>query len=212
MVNIDTIREAVQQPSKSKIKNEYIVTFAERESRDTIKSYARNLARAKGEAGLRLDVPEHLKGTHKVLEEHAYSLINLHGKEVKRNIRFDERTENLMMDIKMPQSSRWHNLTARQAIEARKIKEEKDIQAIRLAAANRPTDKERTKALSLDASPGAISRSSTVGSLGTGGTATPLNLVDKGLSMFSTHRGGASGGMEGSDEEVSILREGSEQL
>ena len=186
--------------------------FAERESRDTIKSYARNLARAKGEAGLRLDVPEHLKGNHKVLEEHAYSLINLHGKEVKRNIRFDDRAENLMMDIKMPQSSRWHNLTARQAIEARKIKEEKDIQAIRLAAANRPTDKERTKALSLEASPGAISRSSAVGSLGTGGNATPLSGIYKGLSMFSARGGETGGRMDGSDDEVSILREDSDQL
>ena len=122
-VNIDTIRQAVEQPARSRIRSEYIVTFADRESRDTIKSYARGLAESKGMAGLRLDIPEHLKGHHKTLEEHAYSMIDLYGRDVKRNIKFDDRTESLMMDLKMPGSSRWHNITVRQAVEARKIKE-----------------------------------------------------------------------------------------
>ena len=70
-LNLDTIRRAVEQPARSKIKNEIIVTFAEREERDTVKSYARELAHMGGMAGLRLEIPEHLKGHHKVLEEHA---------------------------------------------------------------------------------------------------------------------------------------------
>ena len=129
------------------------MTFAEREERDTIKSYARGLATAKGAAGLRLDIPDHLKGSHKILEEHAYAMIDMYGKEVRRNIKFDDRNENLMMDIKLPNSARWHNISMRQAIEARKVKEERDIISIKAAGADKPMDKERTKACLLYTSP-----------------------------------------------------------
>ena len=179
-VNIDTIRQAVEQPARSKIRQEFIVTFADRESRDTVKSYARELAHFKGAAGLRLDIPDHLKGFHKVLEEHAYAMINLYGKDVKRNIKFDDRSENLMMDIRLPNSARWHNITVKQALEARKIKEEKDLQAIRSVGNERTVDKERTKALCLAPSPSAISRSSKGEA-----TATPIHGFSRGLSMFS---------------------------
>ena len=109
-----------------------------------------------------------------------------------------------MMDLKMPGSSKWHNITVRQAAEARKIKEERDIQAIR--ASTTTLDKEKTKALSLSASPGAVSRSSNVGTLSNAGQATPTTGQKIGLSMFSHGKNAARGGKE-SEDEVSILRE-----
>ena len=48
---LDNVRQA-DQARNSKIENEYIVTFADVESRDTINSYASGLAEAKGAAGL----------------------------------------------------------------------------------------------------------------------------------------------------------------
>ena len=196
----------------SKIRNELIVTFAKREQRDTVKSYARELAAAKGTAGLRLEVPDHLKGHHKILEEHAYAMIELYGKEVKRNIKFDDRANDLMMDIRLPHSNKWHNITIKQAIEARKVKEERDAMAIRAAGAERSIDKDRTRALMLTASPGAISRSSMVGALGTGGNATPVNKTGPGLSMFSaSERVPMVDESDGMDDDISILREGSSE-
>ena len=57
---LDTVR-AADQARNSKIKAEFVVTFADVETRDAIKSYANGLASSKGEAGLRLDVPPCLK-------------------------------------------------------------------------------------------------------------------------------------------------------
>ena len=203
-INIDTIRKAIEQPARSKIRDEMIVTFAEREERDTIKSYARELAKANGQAGLRLDLPDYLKGHHKILEEHAYAMIELYGKEVKRNIKFDDRADDLMMDIKLPMSNKWHNITMRQAVEARRMKEEKDIQAIKSAGIDRTIDKEKSRALALTASPGAISRTSlTYGPSGV--NMTPMG-IKKGLSMFSGDTPVVGEDEDEEEDEVSILR------
>ena len=207
-LNIDTVRRAVEQPARSKIRSEIIVTFAEREERDTVKSYARELAYMGGMASLRLEIPEHLKGHHKILEEQAYAMIELYGREVKRNIKFDDRANDLMMDIKLPQSTKWHNITIRQAIEARKVKEERDAIAIRMAGADKPVDKDKNKALMLTLSPGAVSRSSYIGALANAGNATPVSNNGPGLSMFS--KSVPVVGEEEDEEEVSILRGGND--
>ena len=130
-------------------------------------------------------------------------MIDMYGNGVKRNIKFDDRSESLMMDLKMPNSSRWHNITMRQAVEARRIKEERDIQAIKAAGSDRAFDKEKTKALSLSASPSAISRSAIA-------NATPIQGLSKGLSMFRS-KPVTSQTTEDSEDEISILREGSKQ-
>ena len=112
-------------------------------------------------------------------------MIEMYGKEVKRNIKFDDRTNDLMMDIKLPQSSKWHNITIKQAIEARKIKEERDVLAIRAAGAERPLDKEKGKALMLTSSPGAISKAVMAGAITASNNCTPTGGKGTGFSMFS---------------------------
>ena len=131
------------------------------ENRDTIKSYASGLATSKGQAGLRLDVPPCLKASFKILNEHGLSMIKIYGKEVKRNIRFDDRNEDLMLDIKLPTSATWHNITIEQAREARKARETIDLRNIRQAALGGPAsgqgasgiDRKKARALMLSISP-----------------------------------------------------------
>ena len=154
---LDTIKPA-DQAKGSRITSEYVVTFGDVESRDMIKSYASGLAAAKGQAGLRLDIPPCLKGSFRILNEHGMAMIKIYGKEVKRNIRFDDRNEDLMMDIKLPTSTTWHNITIDQAREARKARDAIDMRNIRQTALqpgsdSSAIDKDKARALMLAISP-----------------------------------------------------------
>ena len=79
---------------------------------------------------------------------------------MKRNIKFDDRNDDLMMDIKLPTSATWHNITIEQAREARKTRDAIDMQNIRQTALGGATagasdmDREKARALMLSISPG----------------------------------------------------------
>ena len=82
----------------------------------------------------------------------------IYGKEVKRSIKFDDTNQDFMMDIKLPTSQNWHNITIGQAREAKRIREQLDMQNIRRTAlSNAPnasgTDKDKARALMLSLSP-----------------------------------------------------------
>ena len=156
-VELDTIRHA-DQTKNSKIVKEIVVTFADVESRDSIKSYANGLASSNGQAGLRLDVPPCLKGSFKVLNDHALAMVKIYGKEVKRNIKFDDTNQDLMMDLKLPTSQNWHNITIGQAREAKRIREQLDMQNIRKTAltnnsSSNALEVDKARALMLSISP-----------------------------------------------------------
>ena len=141
--------KAADQARGSKIVSEYVVTFFDVDTRDAIKSYASGLAAAKGAAGLRLDIPPCLKGSFKIRNEHGIAMIHIYGKEVKGNIRFDDRNQDLMMDIKLPTSSTWHNITIDQAREARRTRDAIDLKNIRqtaLSATSQASGYDREKA------------------------------------------------------------------
>ena len=52
----------VAQARRSRIRGEVVVVFVNPDSRDIAQSYASNLAAHKGEAGLRMELPNHLRG------------------------------------------------------------------------------------------------------------------------------------------------------
>ena len=159
-VALDAIHPA-DQARNSKITKEYVVVFADVEARDAVKSYASGLAAAQGAAGLRLDIPPCLKGSFKILNDHGLAMIRIYGKEVKRNIKFDDRNSDLMMDIRLPTSNTWHNITIEQATEAKKVRDTLDLRNIRQAALGGPSgssaaagfDKDKARALMLAISP-----------------------------------------------------------
>ena len=97
-----------QQPRRSKIHSEVLVHLTSHLSRDVIQSYAVNLASSSGNAGLRLEIPEHLVGLFKWYEAHAAALRETYG-QVKRSIRFDDTNRSLCMDVKLL-STGWHRI------------------------------------------------------------------------------------------------------
>ena len=196
-VNIESVRMAVRGKENNRITDEYIVTFREAEDRDAIKSYASGLADSQGLAGLRLELPEFLKGSSRILEEHGFAVRQLYGKETKRNIKFDDRNRDLMIDIKLPGSTKWHNVTVEQAKRTKRLREESEV--ARLAQgrsmAGPAEDAERAKVLTLIHSP--QRQAVTV--------ATGANLIDIKNSFrdSANNEGGEEdAGAEGAQEET----------
>ena len=189
-VVLDTIKPTYPSP-KSKIQKEYLVTFAEIESRDAIKGYANGLAESKGQAGLRLDIPEYLKGNFRILEEHANGIRSLYGENVKRNIKFDDINQDLMLDIKLPTSSTWHNITMAVAQEAKAIRDKRDVESLRMAGSTRTNaiTNDRAKALML--------------SLGSPGASNP-NFIP--IHNMRRPRTAGSGTGPGDDEESNLYQ------
>ena len=82
--------------STTPVKDEVLVTFETVRERDDVRSYARNFER-KGR-GLRLEIPEHLWPSFRVLQDLAYEL-KLKHPAMKRNILFDDSVSDLKMDF-----------------------------------------------------------------------------------------------------------------
>ena len=149
-------------------------------------------------AGLRLKLPDLLRGSYKVLDEHGLALKELYGKDTKRNIKFDDRNRDLMMDLKLPGSLKWHNITIYQARKAKKMREEMELS--RLSSGRTivgpDADRERAKVLMLVYSP---DKKATV--------ATGANLIDIEHSFHENSRGA---NREEANEEAEFEKVGEE--
>lgn len=110
--NIDIeLAKRQEQPRRSKtVHKEVLVRFSTSQSRDVVQSYAVNLSEAKGAAGLRLEIPDFLRGLFRRFESHGAALRSRYG-VVKRSIRFDDERMSLSMDVKL-ENTQWHRLTA----------------------------------------------------------------------------------------------------
>ena len=76
-----------------------------------VASYARNLGEfvqdGKPTATFRHEIPTYLSGTHKTFVQYGYAMANKYGKNFRRNVRFDDVTQSLCMDVKMPGTEKW---------------------------------------------------------------------------------------------------------
>ena len=203
-VLLDTIKRS-EQTQNSKIKDEILVTFAEQDDRDAIKSYANKLADQGGNAGLRLDVPPHLKGSFKILNDHGLAITQVYGRGVKRSIKFDDRNENLMMDLKLPTSTSWQNITIEQARESLRIRDEinmRQIRAVGLAGVgnNNEVAREHAKALMLSLSPPPQ---------GSGGARQPLAPITVNVTDLDKQLGATRDGRQSQhDDSINRLLNG----
>ena len=103
--------EKQEQMRRSKVHGEYLVRFFNSQTRDVIQSYAANLANANGRAGLRIDIPDALRGLFRMYESHAAALREKYG-GIRRAIRFDDVNRSLYMDVKLNHTD-WHRITER---------------------------------------------------------------------------------------------------
>ena len=102
--------ERIQQARRSRVQDEVKVVFATSRERDLVQSYAANLAKHEGKAGIRMDIPEHLRGLFKLYEAHGANL-RQRFPGLRRSIKFDDTSQSLCMDVRMPEKQKWHRIS-----------------------------------------------------------------------------------------------------
>ena len=114
-----------------KPRGEVLVTFSDVETRDRIATYARNLGDHVGKdgkptAGVRPDVPSYLGGIHRALLHYGYDMRNRYGKELKRNVRFEDADHTFVIDLMIPGpnnvNKKWETVDYGQVCEDRRRK------------------------------------------------------------------------------------------
>ena len=109
------IRRNVERRPKNK--DEVCVEFENKQIRDRIKAQGPNLANFGDEAGMRLQIPDSLQKDFKALMAVAYDM-KKRNKELKRNVKFDEETLGLFMDIQTGKDGDWKRIRPQQAYKA----------------------------------------------------------------------------------------------
>ena len=108
---------------RAKVKNEAVVTFETKEVRDAVRARAARLANFREEAGMRLEVPDHLQKDFRSLMNLAYDLKEKNP-DLKRNIKFDEEDCGLFMDIQMKKDGPWRRIKPKQAKKVARTRKE----------------------------------------------------------------------------------------
>ena len=118
-----------EKMSGSNYPDEVVVVFETREARDRVKGASRNLANDP-QAGIRINVPGFLLDNYRLLAATGYS-IKTNQAGVKRSIKFDDPSRNLVLDVLVGEE--WRRITPQEA---------------RLAAATNPNIKLGPKKMS----------------------------------------------------------------
>ena len=122
---------ATQSLPRSKVKDEILVHFHTIEDRDLVYSHARNLAKHTGKAGIRLEIPQHLRPDFKLLESHGNTIRTMYGPAVKRSIRFDDSECSLVLNMRLTPDDPWVAVSVDQAREAKKMRSQAAVSMIR---------------------------------------------------------------------------------
>ena len=93
-------------PSRT-IKDEVLVVFESARDRDDVRSFAKNLER-RGR-GLRLEVPDHLWASFRVLQTVGYEL-KQKNPALKRNVLFDDVNSDLKLDVCLSPDMPWRTI------------------------------------------------------------------------------------------------------
>ena len=72
-----------------------------------------------GKAGVRLEIPTHLRQTFRLLDSHGSEIKKRHP-AAKRSIKFDDSSSSLVLDVKISEEENWIRVDPRAADEARK--------------------------------------------------------------------------------------------
>ena len=102
---------------RSKLEEEAVVSFDSKEVRDAVKAQGHNLAKYKDEAGMRLHVPNYLQKDFKILTRLAY-LMKKTNPDLKRNVKFDEDSCGLFLDMQVKPDARWRRVRPDEARKA----------------------------------------------------------------------------------------------
>ena len=94
------------------VHGEAIVRFSTIQIRDYVMGQAVNLGThvdltGKPEAGIRIEVPEHLNNEFRDFLSFGRAMYKKHGSGFKRHIKFDDRKQCMYMDMKLPGDDEW---------------------------------------------------------------------------------------------------------
>ena len=109
------IRKIFQR--KAGNKDEVCVIFQSKDIRDAVKTKAHCLANFQGEAGMLLDIPDHLQKAFKAFMALAFDLKKKFP-ELKRSVKFDEDDLSLFMDFQTATEAQWKRVHPEQARKA----------------------------------------------------------------------------------------------
>ena len=104
-IRIEFVRR-VSATRRSKIGEEVLVRFEDVGDRDVVQSYASNLAKHVAKAGIRLEIPTHLRQTFRILDIHSAELKRRHP-TAKRSIKFEDASRGLVLDVKVSEEDGW---------------------------------------------------------------------------------------------------------
>lgn len=111
---------------RNKYCNEAVIYFDDKSDRDSVKMLAVNLANYKDEeAGMNLQIPDHLQKDFKVLMNLSYDLKKKNPR-LKRNVKFDEENLNLFMDLQLDRDEAWRRIRPEMARTAAKPRKNAD--------------------------------------------------------------------------------------
>ena len=127
----ECIVRKVARSRNSNIEGEVIVEFPSVELRDAVRSSAYNLAGQTG-AGIRLEIPSHLMNNFKALNQAGYRLKQKFPK-CRRNIKFDDEVNNLVMEFKTTETTPWRRLHPEHARQLESVGRVEDVTAADLS-------------------------------------------------------------------------------
>ena len=146
--DIEKIERVRDDPMNDR--DEVIVTFFDKDKRDLVISSSPSLSskfdrEGRPTAGIRLEIPEELTETFRLLSRFGTRLRARHGAGTKRHIKFDDFRGTLYTNIKLPGDNTWTKVTAAMAREdlAASIREENVCTQRRLASKLLPGPRER---------------------------------------------------------------------
>lgn len=133
--------DRVEIPSGPGVREEVTVCFKEVETRDSVIGASAKLAShidpsGKPTAGIRIEVPQNLRGQFRVLRNYAAQLRSRHGPGTRTHVKFDDFERSLFLNAKLPGEDRWNRvdvelarrgLTAKESRATRELEEKLDI-------------------------------------------------------------------------------------
>ena len=117
--DIEEVRRVAQRRRKPKnggytdpVHDEVMVRLRSSALRDYVSGHVANLSsfvddNGRPTAGLRMEIPDHLRTQFQDLQSYGRALYKQHGTGFKRHVRFDDREKTLYMDIRLPGSDDW---------------------------------------------------------------------------------------------------------
>ena len=150
--------DKVPIPSGPGVREEVLVRFKLRSTRDSVIGAAAKLADHKDQdgrptAGMRIEVPPRLQQPFRILFKYGQTLRSRHGQGTRRHVKFDDLTRSLYLNVKLPNDTEWSRVSldlATRGIRAKQSINDGEIER-RLDITGPPVDRPRPRSASVAA-------------------------------------------------------------